>query len=172
CVLEQGVRTFLLICLCATACALAPGMRMDEGAAEARGRANTKNGEYRVEPITPSLLTKLADQGARESSRLVDPDGHASPAAYTVAPYDVLQVTVWDHPELTAPTGQFRSPEENGNPVNVDGTVYYPYVGILPVAGKTVAEIRNVLTTRLASVIQKPQLDVRIAAFRRKPAEV
>ena len=101
-----------------------------------------------------------------------DPMGNVAPGPYTVAPYDVLQVTVWDHPELTAPTGQFRSPEENGNPVNVDGTVYYPYVGILPVAGKTVAEIRNMLTNRLAGVIQKPQLDVRIAAFRGKSAQV
>src|SRR5207248_11791159 len=153
------------------ACALAPGMQMDESAAEARGRAHMKDGQYRVEQITPALLTKLRAQSANENRRLSDPDGN-TPATYTVAPYDVLQVTVWDHPELTVPTGQFRSPEENGNPVNADGTVYYPYVGILPVAGKTVAEIRNVLTTRLASVIQKPQLDVRIAAFRRKPAEV
>ena len=99
---------FPLLWVLLMACALAPGMRMDEGAAEARGRAHTKNGEYRVELITPTLLTKLAEQGARENSRIADPDSNA-PGAYTVAPYDVLQVTVWDHPELTAPTGQFRS---------------------------------------------------------------
>jgi len=153
------------------ACALAPGMRMDEGAAEARGRAHTKNGEYRVELITPTLLTKLAEQGARENSRIADPDSNA-PGAYTVAPYDVLQVTVWDHPELTAPTGQFRSPEENGNPVNADGTVYYPYVGVVKVAGLTLSEIRTLLTQRLSTVIAKPQLDVRIAAFRGKKVQV
>src|SRR2546423_1643085 len=101
-----------------------------------------------------------------------DPLGNVLPGPYTVAPYDVLQVTVWDHPELTAPTGQFRSPEENGNPVSADGSVFYPYVGVVPVAGKTVAEIRSLLTTRLAGVIQKPQLDVRIAAFRGKRAHI
>jgi polysaccharide export outer membrane protein len=147
-------------------------MRMDEGAVETRGRANTKNREYRVELITPALLTKLAEQGARENPRLADPDGNGPPAPYTVAPYDVLQVTVWDHPELTAPTGQFRSPEENGNPVNADGTVYYPYVGVVKVAGLTLPEIRTILTERLSRVIAKPQLDVRIAAFRGKKVQI
>ncbi|MFL5406213.1 MAG: polysaccharide biosynthesis/export family protein [Myxococcales bacterium] len=148
---------------------LVPGLKVDEGAAEERGRASDPN--YKVEPITPQLLVRLA--GERTQNRPPpDPNGNAIPGAYTVAPYDVLQVTVWDHPELTAPTGQFRSPEENGNPVNADGTVFYPYVGVVTVAGKTLPEIRSLLTSKLAGVIQKPQLDVRIAAFRGKRAQV
>src|SRR4051812_37569110 len=142
---------------------------MDEGAAESRGKE--ANPDFKVERITPQLLVRLAEQRARQAPP-PDPFGNAVPGPYTVAPYDILQVTVWDHPELTAPTGQFRSPEENGNPVNVDGTVYYPHVGVVPVAGKTVAEIRTILTTRLAAVIQKPQLDVRVASFRGKSVQV
>jgi polysaccharide export outer membrane protein len=84
----------------------------------------------------------------------------------------VLQVTVWDHPELTAPSGQFRSPEENGNPVDADGTMYYPHVGRIPVAGMTVNQVRALLTERLARVVKEPQLDVRIAAFRGKRVQV
>lgn len=156
----------------AAGCALAPGMQMDESAAEARGRAHTKNGEYRVEPITPELLATLAEQRVRENALIPDPQGNTTPPPYTIAPYDVLQVTVWDHPELTVPTGQFRSPEENGNPVNADGTVYYPYVGVLQVGGKTLPEIRSMLTERLAHVIAKPQLDVRVAAYRGKRVQV
>jgi polysaccharide export outer membrane protein len=146
-----------------------PGLRVDEQKVEERGRASDPN--YKVEAITADLLVRLAQERAQNRPP-PDPNGTTVPAPYTVAPYDVLQVTVWDHQELTAPTGQFRSPEENGNPVSADGTVFYPYVGILPVAGKTVAEIRTILTTRLAGVIQRPQLDVRIAAFRGKRAQV
>jgi polysaccharide biosynthesis/export protein len=148
---------------------LVPGLRLDEGKVEKRGKSSDP--EYKIETITPQVLVRLAQERVRNRAP-PDPNGNAIPGPYTVAPYDVLQVTVWDHPELTAPTGQFRSPEENGNPVNADGTVFYPYVGVVPVAGKTLGEIRSLLTTRLSGVIQKPQLDVRIAAFRGKRAQV
>lgn len=153
-------------------CALAPGMQLDEDAAAKRGKATTKDENFKVEPITPDLLTRLAAQSTSESQLTPDPQGKAAPPPYTIAPYDVLQVTVWDHPELTAPTGQFRSPEENGNQVNADGTMYYPHVGVIQVAGKTLAEVRTLLTERLARVIMKPQLDVRVAAFRGKRVQI
>jgi polysaccharide biosynthesis/export protein len=83
-----------------------------------------------------------------------------------------LNVTVWDHPELTIPAGEFRSPEATGNPVGADGTMFYPHVGVVEVGGKTLREIRELLTQRLAKVIQRPQLDVRVAAFRGKKIQV
>ena len=153
-------------------CALAPGMKMDEMGAVDRGRAATQGGEFTVEPISPELVTSLSRQLEAERSLIPDPQANTPPRAYTIAPYDVLQVTVWDHPELTTPTGQFRSPEENGNQVGADGTVFYPYAGVFPVAGKTVAEVRNLLAERLSEVIEKPQIDVRIAAFRGKRVQV
>ena len=155
-----------------SACALAPGMQMDEAAAEARGRATTRDAAFKVEPITAGVIARLAEQRAKEQPLVPDPQGSAPPSPYTIAPYDVLQVTVWDHPELTAPTGQFRSPEENGNPVQADGTVYYPHVGIVHVAGKTLAQVRAILTEQLARVVARPQLDVRVAAFRGKRVQI
>ena len=167
----------LLFCgllLCA-ACALAPGMRMDEGAAEDRGRK--QDASYKVEPITPALLQQLEQQRARENPLLPDPDAGAPAAPYTVAPYDVLQVTVWDHPELTTPAGQLlRTTDENsvqnGNVVAPDGTMFYPYVGVVKVAGLTLAQIRELLTQRLASVLTRPQLDVRVSTFRGRKVQI
>jgi polysaccharide export outer membrane protein len=45
-------------------------------------------------------------------------------------------------------------------------------VGTLRVAGKTVAEIRKVITQELTRVIPNPQVDVRIAAYRGKRVQV
>ena len=157
--------------LLASGCALAPGMGMNEGSAVSRGEKHAK-GDFAVHPITPELIARLAKESAQETRSTPEPPEDAAPTPYTVAPYDVLQVTVWDHPELTVPTGQFRSPEENGNPVNPDGTMYYPHVGIVRVAGKTVAEVRKLLTERLQFVVKDPQLDVRVAAFRGKKVHV
>ncbi len=152
-------------------CFMAPGMRMDEGSAVDRGRETTKDENFSVQSITPELIKRLASEPA--PPRLTDPlAAEAAVYEYRVAPYDILMVTVWDHPELTTPTGQFRSPAENGNRVNGDGTMFYPYVGVVQVAGKTVSEIRKILADRLNRVITNPQLDVRVAAFRGRRAQV
>lgn len=169
----RGVRAALPAALLAlsSGCALAPGMKMDEGAAVRRGRSATGDEAFRVEPITPGLIATLASEGG-QPPRPTDPLGGQPPPAYTIAPHDVLQVLVWDHPELTTPTGQFRSPEENGNTVAVDGTVYYPHVGVLAVAGKTVTQVRSLLTDRLSRYIQNPQLDVRVVGFHGRKVQV
>jgi polysaccharide export outer membrane protein len=154
-------------------CALAPGMKMNEQAAMERGRQSTGNAQFKIEAITPSTVRQLAESHAQPPPPQPDPLGdQAATYVYKIAPFDIVHVIVWDHPELTVPTGQFRSPEENGNPVAADGTIFYPFVGKLQVAGKTVEEVRRMITQELTRVIPVPQVDVRVAAYRGKRVQV
>ncbi|MGK0393778.1 MAG: polysaccharide export outer membrane protein [Alcanivorax borkumensis] len=121
----------------------------------------------KVHSIGTGILKKQdihpVDRGVPPAIDLSDEDYH-----YLVGPGDVLQITVWDHPELTIPAGSLRSSAESGNWVHSDGTIFYPYVGIVSVEGLRVTEIRDMLTRRLSKYIEDPQVDVSIAAFRHK----
>jgi polysaccharide export outer membrane protein len=150
---------------------------MDEDAFRERyeGKADAGGDDaYEIVAIDAQLLRKQQTELlSRRPAPKEDPLAQvAADYNYRVAPHDVLSVIVWDHPELTIPAGEFRSPEATGHPVASDGTMFYPHVGVIHVAGKTLREIRELLTRRLASVIEHPQLDVRVAGFRSQKVQV
>jgi polysaccharide export outer membrane protein len=86
----------------------------------------------------------------------------------------VLQITVWDHPELAlaqAPSGQTATRVSDPVPgfvIDEDGNLQFPYVGNLHVEGLKPADVQRELTTRLAEAFIKPQVTVRVASFRAK----
>lgn len=84
---------------------------------------------------------------------------------YKVGVGDILNVIVFDHPELTLPAEPQRSAEETGFRVQADGTFFYPFIGQVQARGRVPEEIRAEVTQRLSEFIPSPQLEVRVAAF-------
>lgn len=121
--------------------------------------------------ITPSLLNDLRSDvpSAQINDELQQQINNYS---YVIGVGDVLNIVVWDHPELTIPAGQFRSAGESGSVVHHDGTIFYPYIGSVKVAGTTVGNARKMLASSLAKYIESPQVEVSVAAFRSQRAFV
>ncbi|MBB3189415.1 polysaccharide export protein [Halomonas cerina] len=126
-----------------------------------------------IRPITPGLVATYQETLGRPATDMPDELRRALERyEYRVGAGDVLDIIVYDHPELTIPAGSERSAAEAGNQVRNDGTIFYPFIGRVSVAGKTLDEIRLQLTRQLADYIAEPQVDVRVAAFRSKKVYV
>lgn len=171
-----------LLALGISGCSL-PGMSYS--ASSTKAPASATHGRYAVQPITPSLLEREAK--ARQKSDVGKTNSelakNISAYSYKVEPQDVLQVIVWGHPEFS-PSGspmqslemnsgnnQFmnsaesQAPGQSGFTVQSDGTIYFPYVGELKVAGKTTSQIRVELSKALASYVKNPQVSVKVSGF-------
>lgn len=84
--------------------------------------------------------------------------------AYRVGPGDRLIVAVYGHPELSlsAYTGQ-NIQSNPGLLVDNDGTIQFPLIGSVSVAGKSSEELRAFLERELSRYVNDPRVTVQIA---------
>lgn len=158
-------RMLVSIALLATAllegCVFAPGQHFSNGGLL---HEDTAARYFTVVPITPKLLAMdraSAVQTPAVPQTLLD----YHPGPYRIGPGDTLYVTVWDHPELTAPAGAQQQTAINSRLVRSDGTLYYPFVGEIKVAGMTLEQLRQVITQKLTPYIPNPQVDVGVTSY-------
>lgn len=117
-----------------------------------------------LRPLSPQVVQ--AHGGASVRTDGLDELLAARPGPYLIGPQDILLVTVWEHPELTIPLGQYRSDTATGQVVDDEGNIFWPYVGVLNVQGQTAMQVRARLVDRMAKVLKNPQVDVKVIAYR------
>ncbi|NYT62132.1 polysaccharide biosynthesis/export family protein [Alcaligenaceae bacterium] len=156
-----------------SACSMAPGMYM--------GKPDDITKALKEEGAPPGALMTISSQLIEEQRSLqsteVDQDikrlfGVAT--EYKVGPGDVLNIVVWNHPELALPMAGSNVATDasniadvgNGYNVNPNGLIQFPFVGAVKVAGLTEYQVSSLLTRRMAQYISDPQLTVRIQAYR------
>ncbi|MBS0367650.1 MAG: polysaccharide biosynthesis/export family protein [Proteobacteria bacterium] len=182
--LTRGLLAAGVVTVLGAGCAMVPGDRAYSMREQSAIKLPVKQSDaaepvpdnVKIKPITAELIieqfrnaqppkpavsqTALAGEGRRTAPVI------PAPPDYKIGPGDILTIIVWDHPELTTPAGQYRSADQAGTVVSENGTIYYPYVGVLQVSGKTTRQIREMLVSKLSKYIEKAQIDVRMAAFR------
>jgi polysaccharide biosynthesis/export protein len=177
-----------VISMLVSACSTAPGNYLNTSRLQDNDPTPTTT--YPVHLITANTIAQMI--ATADAVQPLPPPRFADPAQYVyrIAPQDILGVTLWDHPELTTPQGSTLSTGGNttqtvagalqqpytqalpgqadpyGQTVSPNGTIFFPFIGRVRVAGKTTGEIRDEMAAALAPYIKNPQLDVRVLAYR------
>lgn len=164
-----------------SACAVAPGMRMTTPAtlSVASGNSEVPPTEMQI-PITDInvALTQRMREADAQANAVQLGELMSKPEPYTLGAGDVLQITVWDHPELMAALG--AQTQTNNRPfdpaqgfvIDSNGNVQMPYAGNVHVAGLRVDQSQQAVYTALSKVFVRPQVTVRVASFRAKQVYV
>jgi polysaccharide export outer membrane protein len=141
-------------------CMFSPGQHLSSSDITREGTSESSRVE--LIPITPKLIAMERATPVRDS---LPPELLVEPAEYLIGNNDVLYITVWDHPELTAPSGAQQQIDANGRLVRSDGTLYYPYIKEIQAAGKTIQQLRSDIAEKLSTFISDPQVDVAVLRF-------
>lgn len=142
-------------------CVWAPGQHLSTNDLVRGNTADSSDVE--LVPITPKLLAM--DRASAQAGGVPPALLAYQPQPYQIGAGDTLYITVWDHPELTSPAGPQQQTLANGRLVRPDGTLFYPYVGVLKAAGMTIEQLRATISEKLAAYIEKPQVDISVIGY-------
>jgi polysaccharide biosynthesis/export protein len=179
----------IVVCLNAlAACSLAPGPYLDKSRMQDDLSEKTSTEVYPVTLITPQVI---AAQVRADTQRPAPFAGAPVPSVgdYRVGIGDIIGVTVWNHPELTAGGRASATPsagasgagaaasggleiDSGGQRVANDGTIFFPTLGRVQAAGKTTAAIASELIQGLSRNTVNPQLEVHVLQFRSQQLQV
>jgi polysaccharide biosynthesis/export protein len=129
-------------------------------------------GAIQLIDIDDAVTRRLLEQ--RKSRLFSEVLGNERIASHTVGPGDLLDVTIWEAGPATLFPISAMSPGFNpalvtshattfpDQPVDDDGSIYVPFAGRIPVAGKTLQAIDADITERLVKKANQPQVMVQI----------
>ena len=168
-------------------CALSPGLSIGRGLQKTSQSStsslstpqnNVVTGEQAppagaLLTITPELISE------QRAVRKVDLSADvkrlfAEAKPYGIGPGDVINIVVWNHPELVlAPVGSTLTTDSsglaavgNGYNVSPDGLIQFPLLGTFKIVGLTENAAREQITRRLSKFLKDPQVTLRVQAYR------
>jgi polysaccharide biosynthesis/export protein len=108
-----------------------------------------------VPPTTTASVAPASTASIRRDVALLTASATPGSDAYKIGPQDVLQVTVFQVPDLT-----------NKLQVADNGTINMPLIGAMPAAGMTTRQLEENLTRQLAAkYLQNPQVSVVVSEY-------
>jgi len=186
----MSIRSTLSIATCVgllTGCASTPGPYLDSSRMHDDLSTKTSTKVYPVALITPQVIEAQVRADTHRPAPFAN-DPAPNTGDYRIGVGDIVGVTVWNHPELSAGGAATDAPlgangkgpvgtngvevDAGGQRVDNDGTIYFPTVGHVQAAGRTIAEVTTTLTQDLSHNVLNPQLAVHILRYRSQQIQV
>jgi polysaccharide export outer membrane protein len=101
--------------------------------------------------LVATLLTACGSQPTTDSVPVPAP---VEQSEYRIGPGDMLQVFVWNQPELTVTV-----------PVRPDGMISTPLIAGVPAEGKTAPQLAKDLEVALSEFVRNPTVSVMVTSF-------
>lgn len=122
-------------------------------------------------------LEKISERPGVEGVS-IDDLFEVKPAPYRLGVGDTISFSYWGLPEFM-PSGPITQPGaaaplvsggttvagSAGHIIENDGTIFLPYVGMVKVAGLTIAQARDTIAEKMAVVVKDPQFDFRVVGY-------
>jgi polysaccharide export outer membrane protein len=136
-----------------------PGMALTQtGQAKPPPGQTTPSPKAPAKPYTPDFVIPKTEG----PTSAAPPSVIATGDRYVIGPQDNLSINVTDEMDLS---GKYR--------VDSDGTLTFPYLGRVPVAGLTLEDLQGRLTTLLkAGYIKNPQVRVEVDQYKSRSVYV
>jgi polysaccharide export outer membrane protein len=99
--------------------------------------------------VTPTNVTEASKPNASQAAVVTEINPYSN---YLLSPGDVLNISVWKEEGL----------QEQQFLISPDGSIIYPLIGPVLAAGKTISELREVLSAKLADFISDPSITVKL----------
>ena len=159
----QRTLFFLAISLSFSGCAVTSGLQTYD--LPDQGSYKTDQGaELSVVQLTQNSLPEIALSTTQSTTNIIGLFKNQQ-NIYKLSPGDVLSIQLWAYPEITPPIQDATNIKAVGYPIDPNGNVYLPLVGQIKVAGKTLADINQLLRNQFAKYLKHPDVVVRVLSY-------
>ena len=159
----QRTLFFLAVSLSFSGCAVTSGLQTYD--LPDQGSYKTDQGaELSVVQLTQNSLPEIALSTTQSTTNIIGLFKNQQ-NIYKLSPGDVLSIQLWAYPEITPPIQDATNIKAVGYPIDPNGNVYLPLVGQIKVAGKTLADINQLLRNQFAKYLKHPDVVVRVLSY-------
>ncbi len=172
----------VIMVLFLSSCSMMPRTTLDSSSSVSLIESNTQIGKYIVNVLP------LDANAVRVNSK--------KDYVYTLGKTDQLSVYVWAHPEFSSPLGLSISgdenpilpssadpisltnnstgsvaasiPSKNAYTVDSHGNIFIPLIGKIQAQDKTIDQVSDEVTDKVAEYVKNPQVSARVVSFRSK----